>query len=276
MGSLGEGPLSRDWRCLVSAPAPGPWNMAVDEALIESVRKGAPPFLRFYTWEPGCLSLGRFQNLEAGLAPAAQTLPKVRRTTGGGAIWHETELTYSLGCRQDDLGDIGVKASFERLAGALVDAWKCQGWDAAFARDRRPQGSSLGTYVPACFAGTEEYDILVGHRKLGGNAQRRDREVVFQHGSIPMALDHSKLKTIFLEGFRPDPDQVTSLHECGWTGTMDDLVALLRVSFARRLAVNWVESDLTQEEQLRAEALVAQKFGHPDWTTVGSGALRGS
>jgi lipoate-protein ligase A len=247
--------------------------MALDEALAETVRAGGAPFLRFYFWEPAALSLGRFQNLQTGLSTEAATVPRVRRPTGGGGIWHADELTYSLGCRQDDLNTTGVKASFEILCGFLVDAWRSLGWDAGFAKDVFRAGE-LGGFTPACFAGQEEYDILVAGKKLGGNAQRRERTTIFQHGSLPRVLDHSVLERLFLPGFRPDPASTTDLKSCGWRGTSPELIPVLAEAFRSRLDVELTEALPTAEEHRRAEALRQERFADPEWTQNGPGRLR--
>ena len=85
------------WRLIDTAPAPGAWNMAVDEALMERVRGGGAPVLRFYRWEPACLSLGRNQPATGAYdaaAIAARGVDVVRRPTGGRAVLHHRELTY--------------------------------------------------------------------------------------------------------------------------------------------------------------------------------------
>lgn len=248
--------------------------MAADEALAESVRAGGLPFLRFYSWEPAALSVGRFQNLRTGLTEEAKTVPLVRRPTGGGGIWHADELTYSLGCQQADVNETGVKASFEKLCGFLVETWRSLGWNAGFARDIVVDQGPLGEFTPACFAGQEEYDILVDGKKLGGNAQRRDRTSIFQHGSLPRVLDHERLSSLFLEGFRPDPLTVTDLRSCGWKGPSRDLIPLLAATFAQRLAVVLQEDRLSRSEAARTEALVAERFSDPIWTQNGGGHLR--
>ena len=271
---MGSGALSRPWRLIVSPPASGAWNMAVDEALAESVKGGALPVLRFYSWEPGTLSLGRFQNPHEGLTEAAFSLPRVRRPTGGGAIWHENELTYSLACTREDLGTGDVKASFEMLCGFLLNSWRDQGWKACFAKDLGGRATALGEYTPACFAGQEQYDIVVEGKKLGGNAQRRDRGVILQHGSLPLKLDHQRLAQIFLSDDRPDAASITDLESCGWSGTVESLISVLVASFESVLQVRLTDSALSEAEATAIPILVEQKFGSADWTENGSGRLR--
>lgn len=270
---MGERALKRTWRLIASPPAPGFYNMALDEALSESVRAGGLPFLRFYFWEPGTLSLGRFQNPSDGFSKQAGHVPRVRRPTGGGGIWHENELTYSLACLQDDLGARGVKASFEVLCGFLLDTWNTLGWGAAFARDS-PAIGGLGVFTPACFAGHEEYDILVGGKKLGGNAQRRDRETIFQHGSLPLKLNWNTLEDLFLPGFRPEPDQVTDLSSCGWNATAQELIPLLTEAFRSRLDIELRQSVVSAEEAARTEHWIRERYGNQAWTLTGLGSLR--
>jgi lipoate-protein ligase A len=269
---LGVGTLSRLWRLIVSGASDGVWNMALDEALAESVRAGGLPFLRFYEWNPYALSLGRFQN-PSGLADTAALVPRVRRPTGGGGIWHGDELTYSLGCRQDDLPVTGVKASFELLSGFLLDAWNSLGWPARFAKDA-VTGFELGAVTAACFAGQEEYDVTVRGKKLGGNAQRRDRLTIFQHGSIPRRLDWDMLDRLFRPEDRPHRDSVTDLEECGWNGTSAQLVPRLRAAFETRLGVQAVETAPSEGEILRARTLAQDRFGQADWTETGGGSVR--
>jgi lipoate-protein ligase A len=247
--------------------------MALDEALFEGVRDGGSPVLRFYTWSPSTLSLGRHQHSEDGLAPGAQEVPRVRRLTGGGAIWHSDELTYSLACTQEDLRTSGVKASFELLCGFLLDTWKSLGWDAHFAKDVG-QAPELGQFSPACFAGKEEYDVLVNGKKLGGNAQRRDRKTVFQHGSIPVRLDRKTLESLFSPGYRPLEAETTDLETCGWTDPIETLIPLLVRAFAARLGSEVREGVPSAAETSRAAELVRDRYGNVQWTEIGSGSVR--
>ena len=248
--------------------------MALDEALAESVRAGGSPFLRFYSWIPGTLSLGRFQNLSTGLSEAARTVPRVRRPTGGGGIWHDQELTYSLACLQSHLEVQGVKASFEKLCGFLLDTWAQFGWNAQFAKDQIIKKESLGVFTPACFAGQEEYDILVDGKKLGGNAQRRERDSIFQHGSVPLTLNRTILEQLFLPGFRPDPETTTDLAELGWSGSLQTLTNRLAASFEARLTLNLAVSMPSETELGRAKVLMEERYGNSNWTETGGGSLR--
>ncbi|MEI8092859.1 MAG: lipoate--protein ligase family protein [Spirochaetales bacterium] len=262
------------WRFLRSGSASGAWNMAVDHTLLESMSRQFQPFFRLYTWEPACLSLGRFQNTSTGLLPGVlDRFPVVRRSTGGGAIWHDRELTYSLGFRAEDLDTSGVKATYERLCGFLLATWKELGYEAGFAKDLGP-APSLGAVTPACFAGTEAYDILVDGRKLGGNAQRRERGFVFQHGSIPFRLDWSALGTLFAPEFLPVPEKVTDLDSLGYREATDALGDRLASNLELCLGILLEPSNLGPAETERADQWAYARYSNIDWTSKGTGTLR--
>jgi len=249
--------------------------MAVDEALLPPPGEPFVPFLRWYSWSPPCLSLGRFQNQATGLAQGVlERVPVVRRSTGGGAIWHGQELTYSLAFRVGDLETTGVKETYERLCSFLLSEWRHRGWNACFAKDCTDAASPLGAVTPACFAGKEAYDILVNGRKLGGNAQRRDRDLVFQHGSIPLVLDWATMENLFLPGYLPDREQVTDLRSLGWTGSLQALSVDLSSRFEQALGIRLRPVSLDGATQERTNALVQSRYGSPDWTFRASGSLR--
>ena len=180
-------PLAQ-WRLLVDAtPRTGAWNMALDEAIVDAVASGdAPPTLRFYQWEPPALSLGKRQPLEGiDLARcAADGVDVVRRATGGWAILHTDEFTYSVACRGDD----------PRVAGPILDAYRTlsQGLIVglgllgvvATMRAARPEGTH--NLSAACFEVPSAYEVTVGERKLIGSAQARMGARILQHGSLPL------------------------------------------------------------------------------------------
>jgi lipoate-protein ligase A len=179
------------WRLIDTGSLDGATNMAVDEALLVSFDPARDrPVLRLYGWNPPALSLGRFQQADAVLdleRCSARSVPVVRRITGGGVIYHAAELTYSVVCAPRHLpARVSVKESFRVLTSFLLRFYRELGLSAAYAVDHYPAGTRLGDRTPFCYAGRESYDILADGRKIGGNAQRRQRDVIFQHGSIPL------------------------------------------------------------------------------------------
>ncbi len=129
---------ARPWRLIRDPPAGGAWNMAVDAALYATAREGGLPALRFYSWEPACLSLGRFQAAARGIdweSLRARGWEAARRPTGGQGVLHHLELTYAIALPPDMLGGAGLRESYAVLAGGLVgalgrvcggvDVWMC-------------------------------------------------------------------------------------------------------------------------------------------------------
>lgn len=183
------------WRFLLSAPMDGPTNMAVDEAILTAVASGAsPPTVRVYCWEPPCLSLGYFQPLEeANLDECARRgVPVVRRATGGSAILHADELTYSVSVLENDphvRGD--VLTSYGAIASVLVQALARLGVAAALAP---VSGVPIGGKRPApCFLRPAGHEIVAKGRKLVGSAQVRRNGALLQHGAMPLDGDPGEI-----------------------------------------------------------------------------------
>lgn len=180
--------MKNRWRIIDTGPADAFTNMAFDETLLRSYTTHlSPPTFRVYGWDPAALSLGYSQDARKELGAAASD-PFVRRITGGGIIKHGNELTYSLVCAKKDLGiPESVVSAYKAISLFLITFYKKLGLDAAFACDAAAPGEKFGIPSAFCFESKEKYDIVIGGRKLGGSAQKRSRNVIFQHGSIPLA-----------------------------------------------------------------------------------------
>jgi lipoate-protein ligase A len=153
--------------------------MARDVSLLADVGGGAPPALRFYRWDPPALSLGHFQSEADVDFDACRRLgvEVVRRPTGGRALLHGGDLTYSVALPRP-LGVAGsVDAVYGYLARGLIAGLARLGVEAAIARHDGPAG-------PVCFASQQGADLRVGDRKLCGSAQVRRGGAVLQHGSV--------------------------------------------------------------------------------------------
>jgi len=164
----------------------GPVNMARDEALLTLVGDGeSPPTLRLYEWSPPTISLGYFQRYAdcAALDAPAGELPTVRRLTGGGAILHDRELTYSLTIPVGHtLLDRGPIRLYEIVHDAIIAALADAGVDARRAGVSDGSGAAKGPFF--CFARRHCLDVVIGGAKIAGSAQRRTRTALLQHGSI--------------------------------------------------------------------------------------------
>jgi lipoyl(octanoyl) transferase len=167
-----------DWFLLQSGPGNPAFNMAVDEALLESMPRLGKPVLRFYSWTEPAASFGYFQKY-AEVERATLLRPLVRRPTGGGVVPHDADWTYSLAFPAEHEW-YGVRAT-ESYRRAHV--W-VQG---AFSRLSIPTElaqTSRKTEAGQCFAGYEKFDLLWQGQKIAGAAQRRTRNGLLIQGSI--------------------------------------------------------------------------------------------
>lgn len=242
------------WRFIDTGPLSGAENMAIDEALLACFSPAeSAPILRLYGWSPPAFSCGRFQKPEEIIdlnRCRTDGVQVVKRITGGGVIYHAAELTYSLVCPADFIpGSRGVKEAFFQLTSFLLHFYSKLGLEACHAVDLYWGDKKLGVRTPLCFAGIESCDILVNGRKIGGNAQRRLKNVIFQHGSIP-------LKQMAAEGngylLQPDDGvtaRTTALADQGVAGERGQLAELLAAAFCESLAVACYPAQLTEDER---------------------------
>lgn len=252
------------WRLLDTPPAAGAWNMALDEALAESVAAGGEPVLRFYRWSPPCLSLGRNQPA-AGLydldALAARGWDVVRRPTGGRAVLHHRELTYSAALPATLLGS--PREAYTAMNRALVAGLRSLGVDAAVQGEtgRRAPAPSLAP----CFAEPVAGEVMAAGRKLVGSAQRRMGGVLLQHGSLPLEDDQGEVAALL---GRPmaDADRPAALAPLlGRHPAWEELTAALAEGWQQALGMEVVKSAPAERERERAGAL-AERYASPAWT----------
>jgi len=259
------------WRLLDTGWQDGPTNMAVDEALMESVRAGtSPPTLRFYGWQPACLSLGHAQKAAVVDWQACTTAgwDVVRRPTGGRAILHVDELTYSVTAPESEprlRG--GVLDSYLRLSDALARGLVLLG----LAPERAPGPThARAEQGPVCFDDPSHYEITVAGRKLIGSAQARKRGTVLQHGTLPLYGDITRILHALI-GVTGGPSALhrvaTTLEEsAGRRIPYPNAVAALRQGFAEALNLTFVEDTLTTAETTRAREIRTEKYAAGHWT----------
>ena len=202
--------IQSHWRLLLSPFADGPTNMAVDEAILLAVAaKDAPPTLRFFGWTPPCLSLGYAQL--AGEADPGRLrrlgFDLVRRPTGGRAILHTDELTYSVTAPlAEPRVRGGVVESYRQLSAGLMRGLELLGLNVRADKEyptpspdtRRPTPA----FGPVCFEAPSNYEITVAdadqQRKLLGSAQVRKRGVVLQHDTLPLTGDIARICDVLM------------------------------------------------------------------------------
>jgi lipoate-protein ligase A len=259
------------WRLIDTPPAPGAWNMAADEALAATVAAGGQPVLRFYRWSPPCLSLGRNQPARGRYdleALAARGIDVVRRPTGGRAVLHHRELTYTVAAPQALFG--GPRSAYAAINRALVAGLRKMGIPAA--QQPAGEGRAPAPSLAPCFAEPVEGEVVAAGRKLVGSAQRRLGEVILQHGSLPLHDDQSAVAAFVLPTSADEPsggaveDAPATLvgvlgREPGW----DELTAALAAGFAETFGICFRVDGLTDHEGGRA-AQGATRYAGPAWT----------
>jgi lipoyl(octanoyl) transferase len=168
--------------------ADGPANMALDEAMLEAAASGESAYLRFYGWAEPTLSLGYFQRIaEVRSDPRWQGRPIVRRPTGGGAIWHDLEVTYAIAVPPGSPLVRPNTALYRAVHGAIAGLLVERGIPAC-RRGEKASSRNNGAERPfLCFTDRDPEDIVWGTCKLVGSAQRRRSGAVLQHGSVLLA-----------------------------------------------------------------------------------------
>jgi lipoate-protein ligase A len=250
--------------------------MAVDEAIARAVAGGlVPPTLRFYAWEPPCVSLGRHQPLAAvDVARCAHLgYDIVRRPTGGRAILHTDELTYSLAAAQSHPLMSGLVLDvYLRLAEGLVDGLRRLGVEAEPAPGTSRPGPDVSA---ACFEVPSAYEIMADGKKLMGSAQNRRAGFVLQHGSLPLRGDLARLIECLvlpsdaesLNLRRSLAEHATTLEKAARRAiAFEEARDAIAAGFESALGIELLPDDLTPAEQTWALELARDKYGHPDWT----------
>ncbi len=250
--------------------------MAVDEAILEMVRRGdALPTLRLYDWQPACLSLGLAQPIEdvdLGLLQA-HGWELVRRPTGGRAILHTDELTYSvIGPSDEPRLAGGVLESYKRISKALLHLLQLLGLPVQHQTSPALNGSSDN---PVCFEVPSDYEITLGGKKLIGSAQARRKGGVLQHGSLPLHGDIARItealryaneseRELAAERVRNRAATVEEglARPVSWEEAADAFVR----GFSEALNIEFVEGELSDEEERAAERWAAERYAHLLWT----------
>jgi lipoate-protein ligase A len=251
------------WKLLVTPPASGAENMALDEALMARARETEEWTLRVYGWSTPTVSLGRNQTARGRYDLTrirARGMDVVRRPTGGRAILHHREITYSVTAPTDAAGDLGT--SYRRINRLLVAALQSLGVGATVAT---PAKRAIAPGMTPCFDEPAAGELVVDGRKLAGSAQWRIDGALLQHGSILVEDDQSTLAELAVGEQPPIPAPATLSEALGWSPTLIDVAAALRDA-VRGLEDPGV-SDLTLDDSLRARTReLIVRYVDDSWT----------
>jgi lipoate-protein ligase A len=263
------------WRLLLDPPQAGATNMATDQAIMEAVgARQAPPTLRFYAWNPPCLSLGYNQSYdEVDLQRLqARGWDLVRRATGGKAILHTDELTYSIALPHDSpLVAGGILESYRRLSPALLAGLEQLGLQPE-STAKEQAGRADG---PVCFEVPSNYEITVMGHKLIGSAQVRRNNAVLQHGSLPLTGDIARICEVLTFAdqvermaaqTRVRQRAITVERALGRAISWELAATMMADAFARIFAVQMIPGALTPAEIERRDELDRGVYGGLAWT----------
>jgi lipoate-protein ligase A len=258
------------WRLLEDGAADGAWNMAVDEAIAMAVGDGlAPATLRLYGWGSPTVSLGYLQKSPGGVdlgACGARGIAVVRRVTGGRAVLHAAELTYSVAVPlQGPWRALSVAETFTLFSRGLMAGLARLGLAAEMGEAARGAGSREAA---ACFLVRGMPAILVGGRKLIGSAQRRWDRALLQHGSLLLDFDPHLHQVVFPAWSRTDPAAgITSLRSLlGRLPGNGEVASTLAAGWGEALGGACVPGVLSLQELRAAAALAEARYRCPGWT----------
>ena len=245
----------------------GPFNMALDETLLDLVSKPkarTQTYLRFYQWIRPTLSLGfsqkaeRFVNLDYC---KVHGIDVVRRPTGGKAVLHHRELTYSVISNDSVVFPIGdISKTYRRIGDALQRGLSILGIETTLAPNCG-RSTAIGPLSAACFAVSNHFEILWQNRKLVGSAQRRTKSAFLQHGSILIEFDAEMLSGALRScDIASVGATVTDLKTClGSIPPMGEMIEAMSKGFEASFAVPLVNYQLSQDLSTRAHRLVDAK-----------------
>jgi len=189
-----------DWRVLITPQLPGALNMAIDQTIANFVSRGeSPNTVRFYDWKPFCLSLGYHQKIkDVNLYECKKrNIDVAKRPTGGKAVFHATELTYSvIGSSSSKIFRKTISETFQILAEWLLKFLSDFGVEIELAPRLESEMKQKLFRNPSCFSSASDYEITVKGKKLIGSAQRRWSDGFLQHGSF--LLDDDYLQVVEL------------------------------------------------------------------------------
>ena len=225
----------------------GPWNMALDEVLLTNLPDHGTPILRLYGWEPAAVSIGYFQSMEeeVNVKQCKQLgVDVVRRMTGGGAVLHEFELTYSFITK---LYPTNILESYALICEPIIMCLNRLGFSAQ--------------YVPL-------NDIIVNDKKVSGNAQTRKNNTLLQHGTILLDVEFDKMFSVLKVPSEKIKDKMINdvkARVMGLNKPFEDVASNLKESFGEKFGATIIEDKITRKEKEDTKKLVVQKYSSHLW-----------
>lgn len=253
--------MPENWRLILDPLLDGRENMAVDEAVLTS-SDAVPEFtptLRLYGWRTPAISIGCHQGAD-GFADSG--LPVVRRVTGGRAVLHDSEITYSIVAPvTHPLFSGGITAAYSEISRCILSALRDAGVNAEMAEMTRV-GAAGERRARACFSAPSRHELLVNGRKIAGSAQRRFKNAFLQHGSILFSISEELNGRIFGSGLT-DAMTCVSAHS---GVAVRELRGLLVKHFSAGLQASFQPALLSGGEEYIKTGLMESRYSTPEWT----------
>jgi lipoate-protein ligase A len=246
-------------RLMISPPGSPAENMAIDQAILDTVDRGGPPTLRLYGWSQPTVSLGYFQAIaQRGRHPSSESLECVRRVTGGGAIVHDRELTYSFalasGDRQPGARELWYRDTHRVIAEVLSDFGVPAVPHRQLPAAADPDAVAAAADPFLCFQRRSPEDLVVAGYKVLGSAQRRARRAILQHGSLLIRCSR----------WAPELPGIVELSSRSIAEPQ--LIDAVAEAVTGVLPVRaWQACSLEEPERRSADRLVESRFGNPHW-----------
>ena len=244
--------------------------------MLAVTRDDVPPTLRVYEWRPPAVSVGRFQEVDGHVDVEAcrqREYELVRRPTGGRAILHDDEITYSVCLPEAVLTDgHSVRRSYRELSRGIELGLARLGLAAESAERRGARDLPRADLPTACFAHASRGDVVAAGRKIVGSAQTRRRGVILQHGSVPLRINLADLAAVLRESApRSERDSLRDgaggiAEALGRPLTRAQLADALVAGFQEAFPGEWVEGDLTEAEREDVDRLIHEKYATDEWT----------
>lgn len=271
--------MREKWAILNSGHQDAATNMAIDETLLKWHSEGSiPPTIRFYGWKKPSLTIGHFQNVAKTIdlkGIEKHQCDFVRRLTGGSAVLHDDEITYSIIVSEDHpkISNF-INEAYYTLSQGLLEGYRLLGIDADFAPSSKER---LKNRSAVCFERPAIYEMIVAGKKISGNAQTRKDGVLLQHGSIPMSFDAEMLFDLFQfpsERVRERQrdsflKKAISINEAtGKEHTYDMLQNAFLEGFQNSFNISTEQIELTKEQNEYVAYLVETKYRTDAWNIL--------
>ena len=268
---LGRVVKMRTWRLIIDGPSKGNFNMAADEALLDSfIQKNSLPTLRIYSWEPMCLSLGYFQNINSRNIEKLKenNIDLVRRPTGGRGVLHTDEITYSIIIDEEYPGiSKNVTTSYKQLIKGIKFGLEYLGLTPLLMplpqkSEKKAKNSSV------CFDSPSWYELLIEGKKVVGSAQMRRKGAILQHGSIKLKFDPGLVSSIFGTNKKQREylkNAATGIFDLDPTLKKEDCVNAILKGFEKAFEIQLVREGYNAFEKARTKELSKNKYSLNEW-----------